>query len=194
MTVAALAGALLIALPAATAQAKPRPPRCAKPGSTVLLNSTTRVYVVHRADDNHYVSACLLGSRTHRRVADWFSCACSIGDSPEPQLWLAGRAVAVNRYSCSPIDPMTPCTGAVRSLSARTGRTLRAAASGGYLTELVLKPNGSFAYGVFGQVRRVDSRGLTTVEAAGIQPGSMALAGSILYWSGEGGARSTDLL
>ncbi len=193
MCVPALAGALSIALPSAEAEAKARAKRCGKPGTTVLVNTTTRVYVKHAADDYHYVYACLRGSRTHRRVASWFSCGCSIGDDSEPQLWLAGRTVAVNAYSCSPIDPMAGCTGTVRSLSVRTGRTLRSADGGGYLSELVLRPGGSFAYPVFGQIRRVDSRGQTTVEAPGIQPGSLALAGSI-YWTGEGGAHSTDLL
>lgn len=194
--------ALLVpASASAVARPAPRPvSACAAKGSTtVAINPVARVYVrSQRGDaDQHVLVGCLLRSGQRVQLASWFSCDCSRGDESAPQVWLRERIVAVNRYGCSP-DPTAPfdCSGSARSVSLRTGETLRRASTGTSVAALVQGPRGSFAYvSSGGAVVTSDATGETVVRDAGpgIEPASLALAGARVYWL-RAGAPQTALL
>lgn len=147
-----------------------------------------RVYVrSQRGDsDQHVLVGCLLHSGQRVQLASWFSCGCSRGDESAPQVWLRERIVAVNRYSCSP-DPTSPgdCVGDARTVSLRTGETLRRANTGTSVAALVQGPRGSFAYvSSAGAVLRsdADGEGVLLDTGPGILPDSLAVAGVHVYW------------
>jgi hypothetical protein len=195
--------ALLVpAASAAAARRAPRPaaaPCAAKGSTTVALNPVARVYVrSQRGDaDRHVLVGCLLRSGQRVVLDSWFSCDCSRGDELAPQVWLRERIVVVNRYGCSP-DPTVPfdCTGSARSISLRTGETLRRANTGTSVAALVQGPRGSFAYvSSGGAVVTSDATGETVVRDAGpgIDATSLAVAGARVYWL-RAGAPQTALL
>ena len=119
---------LCLLLPASAAAAPPAAAPCAaKAAATTWAKSLqARVYV--RGGDNEVLVGCnrLSGRRTV--LARWFSCECSIADEPDPQVWLAGRHVAVNQYFCPP--DASPCRGTLRVFDLRTGRGLTARSPG----------------------------------------------------------------
>lgn len=197
----AIAGLLLAAvlgLGAGSAHAAPAAHKpCAVRGSTTVeRNAQVRVFTRSAREDesDHRLVGCLLASGRRLLLDSWFSCDCSRGDENEPQTWLRGTVVAVNRYGCSP-DPSFPaCSGGARTVDLRTRRTLRRASTGGYVSELAIGPAGTIAV--------VTGRGLVTSDAAGevvldagpgIQPGSLAFAGPLLYWTSGGAPRSALL-
>jgi hypothetical protein len=79
-------------VPAAAQARKPAKP--CPGGSAVERSVQARVY--ERGADEYVLVGCYLRSGRRTGLASWFSCSCSIGDDPEPQVWLAGRHV---RYS-----------------------------------------------------------------------------------------------
>jgi len=174
---------------ASTRSHRPPPPPCAVKGSvTVAQNVQARVYVrSQRADaDQHLLIGCLLHSGQRVQLASWFSCGCSRGDESAPQVWLRERIVALNRYGCSP-DPTSPldCTGSARTVSLRTGETLRRANTGTSVGALVQGPRGSFAYvSSAGAVLKsdADGEGVLLDMGPGIDPASLAVAGVHVYW------------
>jgi hypothetical protein len=183
----------------AATSASQRAPACAAKGSvTVAANPLARVYVrARRGDaDQHVLVGCLLHSGQRVELDSWSSCGCSRGDESAPQVWLRQRIVAVNRYSCPPDPTLGDCVGEARTVSLRTGETLRRAISGTSVAALVLGPRGSFAYvSAAGAVVKSDATGETVVLDAGpgIDPGSLAVAGARVYWL-RGGAAQTALL
>lgn len=189
-----LSATLLV--PAASAAAARSPHRalapCAVRGSvTVAQNEQARVYVrsQHGDADQHVLVGCLLRSGQKVQLDSFFSCDCSRGDESPPQVWLRARIVAVNRYSCPPDPTLGPCTGSARTVSLRTGETLRRASTGTSLPALVQGPRGSFAYvSSGGGIIKSDATGETVVLAAGpgIDPDSLAIAGARLYWLRDG--------
>lgn len=190
------------AAPAQAARARPRPAPpapCAVRGSTtVAQNAQARVYMrSERGDDSqHLLVGCLLRSGQRVLLASWFSCDCSRGDEPDPQAWLRGRIVAVNRWSCPPDPYLGSCVGSARTVSLRTGERLREASTGSSLAALVLGPRGAFAYvSSGGTVAKSDASGETVVldSAPGVDLGSLAIAGARVYWL-RGGAPQTALL
>lgn len=192
--------ALAAALAPASASAAVRPaaaPSCAAKGSaTVARSGLARVYVRGaRGDaDQHELVGCLLGSGRRTLLDSWFSCDCSRGDESDPQVVLRGALVAVNRYSCPPGPELGSCTGAVRSVDLRTRRTLRRGNSGGYLSELALGPRGALAFVRGSALVASDAAGERVLDPGpGIEPGSLAFAGSLLYWTRDGAARSARL-
>ena len=191
-------------VPAASASAgSARPHRapapCAVKGSvTVAQNEQARVYVRTRRDDDaqHVLVGCLLRSGQRVVLDSWFSCDCSRGDELQPQVWLRARIVAVNRYGCPPDSILGGCTGSARTVSLRTGETLRRAVTGSSVVALVQGPRGSFAYvSSGGGVVKSDATGETLVLDAGpgIVAGSLAAVGARVYWL-HGGAPQTALL
>jgi hypothetical protein len=157
----ALAGCVLASTavaPAAHAR-KPAPP-CP---SDSAVERSVQARVHERGEDEHVLVGCYPRSGRRTSLAGWFSCGCSIADDPDPQVWLAGRHVAVNQYSCSPIDPMAPCTGTLRVFDLRSGR-VRHSAETGALTGLVIKPNGSVVYLLGRRLIRMDSRGSAVLD------------------------------
>jgi hypothetical protein len=66
---------------------------------------------------------------------------------------------------------------------------------GGVISELVLKANASFAYiAGDGTVRKADANGIGQLDPGpAIEQGSLARAGSIVYWTKAGQAFSARL-
>jgi len=197
---------LVLALAAAPAsaqvQAQARPATagataCAAGGSvTVARGVQARVYVrAQRGDgDRHELVGCLLGSGRKLLLDSWFSCGCSRGDESAPQVWLRGTVVAINRYGCPPGPELGPCVGRVRSVALRSGRTLREVETGGLIGQLVLGERGAFALSVDGAVRKADADGVATLDRGpGVEDGSLALAGPLLYWTRDGAPHSARL-
>ena len=182
---------LCLLLPASAAAAPPAAGPCtAKTAATTWAKSLqARVYV--RGGDNEVLVGCnrLSGRRTV--LARWFSCECSIADEPDPQVWLAGRHVAVNQYFCPP--DASPCRGTLRVFDLRSGRGLYGAVTGA-LIDLVIKPNGSIGYLLGQQLYRIDSRGPTLLdEGPGIDGGSLAVNRTRLYWLHDNVPRTASL-
>jgi hypothetical protein len=64
----------------------------------------------------------------------------------------------------------------------------------GFVAQLVLKPNGSFAYIANDTVRKADSAGVGQLDPGpNIEAGSLARAGSIVYWTKNGQPLSARL-
>lgn len=192
---------VLLACAGSAQAARPRPhraPTCAAKGSTtVALNPQARLYVrSQRGDaDQHLLIGCLLGSGRTLQLDSWFSCDCSRGDESGPQVWLRGAVVAINRYSCPPDPTLGDCVGGARTLDLRTRRTLRRANTGTFVSALVLGPRGAFAYvSSAGAVAKSDAGGEGVLDAApGIEPDSLAIAGSRVYWTRAGAPQSALL-
>jgi hypothetical protein len=180
------------ALAPATAVAKPQGKPCAVRGSATVAQSP-QVRVYERGNDNHVLVGCNRRSGRRTVLASWYSCDCSIGDEIAPQVWLAGRHVAVNRYSCSPIDPMSPCTGTMEVTDLRTGRVRYSADAGGFIG-LVIKPNGSVAFVLGQQLIRIDTRGTALLDQGpGIDSGSLAVNRTRVYWLHDNIPQSASL-
>ena len=173
-------------VPAAAQARKPAKP--CPGGSAVERSVQARVY--ERGADEYVLVGCYLRSGRRTSLASWFNCGCSIADDPEPQVWLAGRHAAVNQYSCSPIDPMAPCSGRLSVFDLRTGR-VRYSAETSSLSGLVIKPNGSVAYVLGQRLIRIESSGSTVLdEGAGIDGDSLAANRTRLYWMRGGVPKS----
>jgi hypothetical protein len=181
---------LCLLLPASAAAAVPAERPCVASRSTTVVKSLqARVYV--RGGDNEVLVGCnrLSGRRTV--LARWFSCECSIADEPDPQVWLAGRHVAVNQYFCPP--DASPCSGSMRVFDLRSGRALYGVITGA-LIDLVIKPNGSIGYLLGQQLYRYDSRGPQLLdEGPGIDGGSLAVNRTRLYWLHDNAPRTAPL-
>jgi hypothetical protein len=199
-----LSACCALLVPAASASAaKTQPHRapapCAAKGSvTVALNPQARVYVrSERGDeDQHVLVGCLLRSGQSVELASWFSCGCSRGDESAPQVWLRARIVAINRYSCPPDPLLGGCVGSARTVSLRTGETLRRASTGTAVAALVQGPRGAFAYiSSGGAVVKSDETGETVVLDAGaaVDVDSLAVVGARVYWL-RGSAAQTAVL
>lgn len=204
LVLAALVLVLVLVLAVAPAEAAARAGGersavCAVKGSTTIAqNEQARVYErSQRGDaDQHLLIGCLLRSGQTVRLERWFSCGCSRGDEAAPQVWLRGRIVAVNRYSCPPDPLLGGCVGGARTVSLRTGEALHRASTGTSVAALALGPRGAFAYvSSGGAVVKSDASGETVVLDAGpgIEPESLAVAGARVYWL-RAGAPQTALL
>lgn len=182
---------LCLLLPASATAAAPAGKPCTSktPVTTWVQSAQARVYV--RGGDNEVLVGCnrLSGRRTV--LARWFSCECSIADEPDPQVWLAGRHVAVNSYFCPP--DASPCRGDLEVFDLRTGRSRYGAATDS-LIDLVIKPNGSVAYLRGPQLFRIDSRGSALLdEGPGIDGGSLAVNRTRVYWLHDDLPRTASL-
>lgn len=182
---------VLFALPAGVAEAKTK--SCQRKGSHTLASSSkVRVYEV--GDVDRTVFGCLRSTNKRKTVATYTSCDCSVGDEPTPRIWLNREAVAVNRYGCPPPGLEGDCGGTVASFDLRK-RVKRYAEEvpKGFVAQLVLKPNASFAYIAADTVRKADSAGTGELDAGPVEAGSLARAGSIVYWTKAGQAFSARL-
>jgi hypothetical protein len=194
LTVVALLVASLAVAPAAAEGAKKKPKPCSRKGSTtVAASSKLRIYEVGGYDRT--VFGCLRSTNKRMIVARYSSCDCSTSDEPQPTIWLNRETVAANEYGCPPPGAGDECSGIVASFDVRR-RVKRYAevVPGGIVDNLVLKPNGSFAYIAADTVRKADSAGVGQLDAGpGVEEGSLARAGSIVYWTKAGQAFSTRL-
>lgn len=180
------------ALAPGAAAGKPQGKTCvARGAATVAQSLQARIY--ERGADNHVMVGCNRRNGRRTVLARWYNCGCSIGDQEAPQVWLAGRHVAVNQYSCSPIDPMAPCQGELDVFDLRTGRVRYRADTGGFIG-LVIKPNGSVGYVRGPQLFRIDSRGSALLdEGPGIDSNSLAVNRTRLYWLHDNLPRTAPL-
>src|SRR3954451_16302211 len=157
--------------PAGVAEAATKP--CQRKGSRTLASSSKlRIYEV--GDTDRTVVGCLRSTNKRKAVATYTSCDCSVSDEPTPKLWLNGEAVAVNRYGCPPPGLEGDCAGTVTSFDLRQ-RVKRHGEDvpKGFVAQLVLKPNGSFAYIADDTVRKADSAGTAQIDPGpGIENGS----------------------
>ena len=182
--------ALLIAcaaavVPAGVAEAKTKP--CQVKGSrTLAASSKVRVYEV--GDIDRTVYGCLRSTGKRKAVATYSSCDCSVSDEPTPRTWLNSEALAVNRYGCPPPGVEGDCAGTVASFDLRKRvKKYGEEVPKGFVAQLVLKANGSFAYIADGTVRKADSAGVGQLDPGPmIEEGSLARAGSIVYWTKAG--------
>ena len=181
---------LCLLLPASAAAAVPAERPCVASRSTTVVKSLqARVYV--RGGDNEVLVGCNRVSGRRTVLARGFSCECSIADEPDPQVWLAGRHVAVNQYFCPP--DASPCSGSMRVFDLRSGRALYGVITGA-LIDLVIKPNGSIGYLLGQQLYRYDSRGRQLLdEGPGIDGGSLAVNRTRLYWLHDNVPRTAPL-
>src|SRR3954470_5746849 len=190
--VALLAGALALAPAAEGAKKKSKP--CSRKGSTTIAaSSKLRVFEVGGYD--RVVYSCLRSTNKRMVVARYSSCDCSTSDEPQPKIWLNRETVAANEYGCPPPGGGTECNGIVASFDARR-RVKRYAevVPGGIVDNLTLKPNGAFAYIAADTVRKADAAGVGQIDAGpGVEEGSLARAGSIVYWTKAGQAYSVRL-
>jgi hypothetical protein len=194
LTVVALLLASLAFTPAAAEGAKRKPKPCSRKGSTtVAASSKLRVYEVGGYERT--VFGCLRSTNKRMIVARYSSCDCSTSDEPQPTIWMNRETVAANEYGCPPPGGGTECSGIVASFDVRR-RVKRYAevVPGGIVDNLVLKPNGSFAYIANDTVRKADSAGIGQLDAGpNVEEGSLARASSIVYWTKAGQAYSTRL-
>jgi hypothetical protein len=191
LTVALLVVGAVAAVPAGASGAK-KPQPCQPKGSrTITSNSKVRVYEV--GGFNRTVFACTLRNGKRIAIGAYGSCDCSIGDEPQPQVWLNTEAAAVNEFECPPDG--SPCTGNVASYDLRSRvRKYRESTPGGVVSDLVIKPNASFAYISGDTVRKADTAGTGQLDPGpAIETGSLARAGSIVYWTKAGAPFSAKL-
>jgi hypothetical protein len=192
---AALPIAILLVLaawaqPAAAATKKERERICAKRGFTAASSKTVRVFEVDRAGDRAMYGCMRSGGRL-QLLSSWFSCDCSIGDEPAPDVDLhARRFVEVTEYaSCGPI-PEPTCGGStteVRDLKAR-----RDYPAEGDVTQLIARGR-FFAY-ADGRVVLVEDRDARVLDPGpGIEDGSLAFSRTRLYWTRAGQPFSAPL-
>jgi len=182
---------VLFALPTGVAEAKTKP--CQLKGSrTIAASSKVRVYEI--GDIDRTVFGCLRATGKRKQVATYTSCDCSVGDEPTPRIWLNREALAVNRYGCPPPGLEGDCGGTVASFDLRKRvKRYGEEVPKGFVAQLVLKANGSFAYIAADTVRKADSAGVGELDAGPVEAGSLARAGSIVYWTRAGQAFSARL-
>jgi hypothetical protein len=190
MVAVVVAGAAA-AIPTGVADAKAKP--CQLKGSrTLLASSKVRVYEVGDLDRTVY--GCLRSTGKRKAVASYTSCDCSTGDDPTPQLWVTREALAVNSYGCPP-PGLGDCAGSVSSFDLRKRvRKQQDTVPKGFVDQLVLMPNGSFAYIASDTVRKADGAGAGELDPGpAIEKGSLARAGAIVYWTKAGQPYSARL-
>jgi hypothetical protein len=192
MTVAVLVAGAVAAVPAGAVEAKTAPKPCQPKGSTTIArNSKVRVY--ETGSMNRTVFGCRLAGGKRLAIGTYTSCDCSVADEPQPIVWLNGESVAVHKSFCPPDG--SPCTGTVASFDIRKRvRKYREDVPGGLISDLVLKSNGSFAYIANDTVRKADTAGIGQLDPGpAIEKGSLARAGSTVYWTKAGAPFSAQL-
>jgi hypothetical protein len=197
-------GLLLLAVGAAGSAAAPgRAAGCATTGRTIDAGPGGRVFYRRTRDpDRVYLCSYGTGRRTPIGWDDCFNAA-------EVQLTrFSRRFLAVDTFSCGPGG--TASTLDLRRM--RDGRRIRRVAAApsapgslGDVTDLVLRGDGAMAWIVElrdsptsplrYELRRSESGSSSSVLAQGgdLAPGSLALAGSTLYWTQAGTPRSAPL-
>lgn len=168
------------AQPAAAAPKKERERICAKRGSTAASSKTVRVFEVDR-DGDRAIYGCMRSGGRLQLLSSWYSCDCSIGDEPAPDVALhARRFVEVTEYeSCGPV-PEPTCGGSTTSL--RDLKARRGYATQGDVTQLIARGR-SFAY-ADGRVVLVQGGDQRVLDPGpGIEDGSLAFSRTRLYWT-----------
>ena len=172
---------LLLALTAtaagsATAQAAGVCPP-AGPGS-YSLSRHAHIYVRTILTAEKQLIGCHHRNGLRTILDSWLACACP-ETQPPPDVWLAGRHVAVRRTLC---PPGGACVASLRVTDLRYGQIRHELYTTDNLGAIVLKPNGSHAYIQGGRLIRADGRGIAMIDPG---PGihSLATSRGRLYWT-----------
>jgi hypothetical protein len=171
-------------LAAAPAQADKRENCYPRGTTTSIATADARVYEVGLSD-NQRIYACLFSTGKSRPLGRFQT---DFGISNEA---LSGRFVAYQYLDCR-----EDCSRSeVRVLDLKTGakrKSPKAGTGSGGITGLVVKRNGSAAWirevgRSYGEVHTFTASGESVLDSgAGIEPFSLALAGSRLYWTKDG--------
>lgn len=187
----AAAVALLLTAQGGDARAKPD---CLRSGRTVAANSSVRIF--YRGDTtSHLLYECWVARRKVREIGETF------GDGPDgygiDDVSVRGRFVAFSRFS---YDRHGTYSSGAEVRDARSGRTVTVepTSDGRAVTEVVATTRGAAAYiEVVDKATRVIAiagRTRTVLdEAPGIERGSLAVAGSRVYWIRAGEPRSATI-
>ena len=204
-----LALGALVASGAAPATAVAKPPKkrpCPTNVTTATVVTTQLAIYTTQSGRNFRMIGCDRKTRRRTILDGWYSCECSIADEYPPTVWVAGRYVAAQAESCSPIDS-TDCYGHLEVVNLRTGKLVSRTPDRVIARDVILKPNGSVAYTTAAWERtyppRIVSADLYVLErgSAGprqldsgpaVDPSSLALSqdGKRLFWLNGDQART----
>lgn len=199
--------------PLAHAQKRTEPPRCA-PGHHKLMSADAQVEVYHTIEE---VIGCAYGSRRSFTLGQVLDEPESYGGVEA--IALNGPIAAYGLSEFQKYSGRARRLVVVRNL--RTGEIMHTVPTGDLLAKtvppgsegvgpviaIVVKRDGATAWIVknvgksrqaqasYYEVHTLDRSGATSLlaEGTGIGPGSLALAGSTVYWTDEGKPRSTEL-
>lgn len=204
--VVAIAAAALLPGVLASGAAPDRPVKaCESAGRTVAANRVARVFRLRRAELPGYY-ACRYGSRRARLLES----SDPDGGGGVGQVRLTGWHVAFDYLVCSREGP---CTGSVRVLDLRTGRTRRSStlpsdpgnpfSGASEATDLEVTSAGSAAWirprrlatGIDLQVFKLEEHDAAVLldQGTGIEPRSLAVSGSTVYWTDGGEPRAAPI-
>jgi hypothetical protein len=205
---ACLGAALLIVLlapagPAWGRKKAPSPPCSARHSKTLLASEQARISRLTGTNADGEPTTYITGCLYRRNKAFTLSSSSITVGETVAQLRLGGRFVGYWVEGCI---KASPCGVEVRVVDLSTGRrTVQASAfSPGMplfeVTDLELKPNASVAWiakpdtGGF-EVRKSDASGRNQLLDSGpdIDPSSLAVSASIVYWTKAGAPRSAKL-
>jgi hypothetical protein len=195
----------LLLLPGGAAAAKR--PSCEVPRSkTYLANQAVRVFTTRHRTETTFgpavetvLRACL---RRHGRPFELVRTTAvdTAGFRDFANVALAGRHVALTARSCDRHGMF--CAGGVFVWNVRTRRLVRSS-EGTWASDLELHPNGSVAWitaplgsaapATAATVRVNDRAGERTLATGAIAADSLALGGSMLYWTEDGVPRASAL-
>jgi hypothetical protein len=193
--VALVAVAFLVGVGAAGSDARARTASCKTKGATVVANARARVYrvpVSKTANTGYRVYACLLRPKHTVYLGGFDFEALGV-----MSVSLNGPSVAFEKADCDKAD----CRGAIKVRNLRTGVTRQSPIpSGANLADMVLasadgsvawtrKPNPDVV-----EVRALGADGEQLLDSGpDVDPESLALAGSTVYWTKGGQPRSAPL-
>jgi hypothetical protein len=191
--------AVLVALPVASAEARRVQTRCDRRGTTITANARARIFFVPLGEGERDIYGCARrGGKVRHLATNAGQAAGSFGDFFQLSGTLAGFADVT--YSGA-----SDSEYAARTLDLRTGRTVRRFGELGLPVALSMARNGSLAiitallkddpsnpqqY----EVRRIDRGGATALDTGpDVDPQSLAVAGSWVYWTRGGAAHSAPI-
>ena len=187
-----IAGIALVSVPVFGLTAAAKSASCEGVGRTIVANSQARVYKANFKDGEYMVFACL--RRPHRTVYLGRHEFEPIGVTT---VRLRGPSVAYERVNCD----KSACTGGIRARNLRTGtvRTSPIPAGATLATEIVVSSGGAVVWTRTLQTQIVEVRALGAGgeqlldSGTDVNPQSLALAGSTVYWTKAGVAQSAVL-
>jgi hypothetical protein len=196
------AAALLLLSPSGTAAAKSHRPTCFPPHSkTIAADAKVRVFQTRKVvQHTHVLYGCLL---RRKRPVTFLLPDFPTGFGP---IVLAAPFVAYGDYSDCAAAFCNPNSVVLQDLRGGQGKPVQGQVSVATVYDLVLKPNGSLAF----IASTFDSNGaiipgLSVVKVehgatpvvldsgAGVTSGSLALAGTTLYWTDGGAPRTAPI-
>jgi hypothetical protein len=191
--------AVLVALQVASAEARRVQTRCDRRGTTITANARARIFFIPLGEGDRDIYGCARrGGKLRHLATNAGHAAGSFGVFFQLSGTLAGFAVVT--YSGASDSEYT-----ARTVDLRNGLTIRRFGELGFPVALSMARGGSLAiitallkddpsdpqqY----EVRRIGSGGSTVLDAGPeIDPQSLAVAGSWMYWTRGGAAHSAPI-